>query len=112
MKLIRTQDTKFSIIIEPTPGDDIADSTIARLVSQDGKPIPADEPLFIIRGRDILAIQTLRDYRAHAIGIGADAEHIVAVEGRIREFDRFKNTYPECMKKPDTDIMKLNKPVI
>lgn len=63
-----------------------------------GVPIPADEPIFILRAKDLHAIQTLYAYRNFC----EDGSHVAAVEARIEEFEQFARTHADRMKEPDT----------
>jgi hypothetical protein len=63
-------------------------------------PIPDDEPIFIIRGKDANAVSTLLRYSS-ACG---NHEHICAVLNRIEAFCKFNIENPERMKEPDTDM--------
>lgn len=65
-----------------------------------GEIIPADEPVFVFRARDVRALKALHAYE-QAIP-DENREHKVAVRGRILDFARFKNDHPERMKEPDT----------
>lgn len=66
---------------------------------QSGSVIPDDEPVFILRARDVLALPTLQYYRRSAHG-----EHHDAVSLRIKQFSQFATNHPERMKIPDTTI--------
>jgi len=63
-----------------------------------GEEIPADEPVFIFRARDVHASWVLKEY---AVQCGETA-HTLAVIDRIADFDRFAIAHPERMKQPDT----------
>ena len=63
-----------------------------------GAPIPDDEPIFIFRAKDRLAVLILTAYFS-AI---EDSEHARAVAGRLEDFKRFAREHPERMKDPDT----------
>lgn len=63
-----------------------------------GKPIPDDEPIFVLRAKDVHASAALAAYLAE---IG-DIEHRAAVQARIDAFDAFAAAHPERMKVPDT----------
>lgn len=63
-----------------------------------GVPIPDDEPIFIFRAKDRLAVRTLTAYFS-AI---EDPEHARAVAGRLEDFKQFAREHPERMKDPDT----------
>ncbi len=63
-----------------------------------GAPIPDDEPIFIFRAKDRLAVRILTAYFS-AI---EDPEHARAVGARLEDFKRFAREHPERMKDPDT----------
>lgn len=63
-----------------------------------GKPIPDDEPIFILRAKDALASAALAAYLAEI----TDIEHAAAVQARIDAFDAFAAANPDRMKYPDT----------
>ena len=60
--------------------------------------IPHDEPIFILRARDKLALKVLEFY--HSIVAGAD--HIRFIGKAIQQFKAFSQLYPKRMKLPDT----------
>lgn len=71
----------------------------ARLVNKaSGKPIPFDEPVFILRGQDYRAALAIQQY-ANAT-VTEDAHH-KAVVGRLDEFVAFAQDHPTRMKWPD-----------
>jgi len=84
--VFKTQDPKY----------DIHDGLLIN--SFTGTPIPMDEPVFLIRAKDIQAVPTLYDYLKRL----GNADHVRAVEQRIEEFEQFAATYPQQMKEPDT----------
>lgn len=63
-----------------------------------GNPIPSDEPVFILRAKDLHAISALRAYlqacTTHA--------HQEAIARRIDDFEAFAVAHPDRMKEPDT----------
>lgn len=61
---------------------------------QSGEHIPLDEPVFILRARDIHAIKTLGFYSAQV----ADAHHREVIEKRIDQFESFAFLMTERMK--------------
>ena len=65
---------------------------------QTGAPIPDDEPIFLFRAKDRLAVRILTAYFS-AI---EDPEHARAVAARLEDFKRFAREHPERMKDPDT----------
>lgn len=64
-----------------------------------GKPIPDDEPVFILRAKDVHATTALAAYLEEVYN---DPEHSEAVQARIDAFDSFAAAHPERMKQPDT----------
>lgn len=86
----KTPDPKFDIEVT---------SDGARLVNAaTGEPIPADEPIFIMRAKDRRASATIANYAARC----KDHDHVLAVEARVGEFDAFAAQHPDRMKEPDT----------
>ena len=63
-----------------------------------GEAIPDDEPIFIFRAKDRLAVRILTAYFS-AI---EDAEHARTVAARLEDFKRFAKEHPGRMKDPDT----------
>ena len=73
-------------------------SKTGRLVNRaTGKPIPDDEPVFIIRAQDIHAISALRWYRS----VVNEPDQEQAVSRRIADFEAFAAAHPDRMKEPD-----------
>ena len=62
-----------------------------------GSPIPADEPIFILRACDKLAVRVLLFYARFCTGA-----HFAAVRKRIADFKAFAVKHPQRMKAPDT----------
>jgi hypothetical protein len=65
-----------------------------------GDPIPEDEPLFLFRAKDQLAIQVLQYYRELCLQTGSPAEHLRGIDGEIQVFTDFAQRHPERMKQP------------
>jgi len=63
-----------------------------------GKPIPDDEPVFILRAKDVTATAALRAYHAAV----TDPVHAQAVQLRIDAFEAFAAANQDRMKVPDT----------
>lgn len=82
--------------IEQEPKYDAIDGKIVNRAT--GAAIPDDEPIFILRAKDINAMSTLRHY----LNFHWDVGHRQAVARRIEEFERFAGAHPERMKTPDT----------
>lgn len=68
------------------------------------EPIPSDEPIFILRAKDIHARGTIGDYGFRCLT--AAQKHSVRL--RRVEFDNFAAERGERMKEPDTDTMELS----
>lgn len=67
------------------------------------EPIPVDEPLFIIRGKDKFAHKALTHY---ALMVSASGEqHKDAVLDRSDEFREFAKRNEETIKIPDTEVL-------
>lgn len=82
---MKTQDPKYDI-------------ENGRLVNAETRePIPEDEPVFILRGKDIHTLATLEFYSDQC----EDVEHVDAVNKRIRDFRDFRNTHVNDMNEPD-----------
>lgn len=62
------------------------------------EPIPSNEPVFILRAKDIHAYPTLDFYEDKC----TDEEHRSKVAGRMVEFDEFKSKNNDLMGEPDT----------
>ena len=61
-------------------------------------PIPADEPIFIMRAKDRKAEKHIWQYSDDC----EDGDHKSAVHDRAEEFHVFSVEHPERMKEPDT----------
>lgn len=72
-----------------------------------GEAIPDDEPVFIFRARDKMAIKALEGYlQALAATEPKNYQHIQAVCERIVHFSDFKTNNFHRMKMPDTGATK------
>jgi hypothetical protein len=86
---IATQDPKYSIV----SGRLVNAATL--------NAIPDDEPLFILRGRDLHALDTLWPY----LDACPPGPHRDAIRTSIARFERFARDNPDRMKEPDTAPM-------
>ena len=66
-----------------------------------GKPIPDDEPVFILRAKDVHAAAALHAYLS-AITAVTEPAHVIEVQRRIDAFDAFAAAHPDLVKQPDT----------
>ncbi len=62
------------------------------------KPIPDDEPVFILRAKDVIATEAIRAYHAAV----TDPVHAQAVQLRLQAFEAFAAANRDRMKVPDT----------
>ena len=65
-----------------------------------GVVLPDDEPLFLSRARDHLALPMLRHYRELAVADGCNDWFLDAIDERIAAFEAFTKEHPERMKQP------------
>lgn len=62
------------------------------------EPIPEDEPVFILRAKDVHAYGALDHYE----DLCRDQEHRESIAVRMLEFDEFRAGNPDRMNEPDT----------
>jgi hypothetical protein len=68
--------------------------------TSNGEPIPHDEPVFLIRARDRLAIPLLRMYWLLSEVDGCNDYHFAALKASIEQFQEFAAKNPFRMKQP------------
>ncbi len=68
--------------------------------TSNGQAVPEDEPIFLIRGRDRLALETLRHHREIAALDGCTQYYMDGMDRVIDKFIRFNEEHPERMKQP------------
>lgn len=66
-----------------------------------GNPLGVDEPVFLLRARDVTSGATLAEYRAQSEAYGSPAEHLAALDDVILAFARWQDAHPESVKVPD-----------
>lgn len=77
----------------------IADGQLIK--TSNGQPVPDEEPVFILRARDALAITTLEVYKQLAEEDGTvPEEHINGVQEKIDAFRQFRVQYYDRIKAP------------
>lgn len=84
----RPLDGKFSIV-----GNQIVKKS-------NNEAIPPDEPLFLLRARDRLAVPILRIYEQLSIVDRCNDYHFNALNGSIQIFEKFAKEHPNRMKQP------------
>ncbi len=67
---------------------------------QSGEQIPDDEPVFILRARDIHAAELIVLYSREV----ADPKHQEAVRMRAAQFNNWASLHPTRMKAPNTQM--------
>lgn len=67
-----------------------------------GVIIQNSEPLFILRGKDQLGLETLDHYYRLTVHGGCDERHGIAIKERIAAFSNFKLSNPGRMQSPST----------
>jgi hypothetical protein len=65
-----------------------------------GEILPHDEPLFLVRARDTLAVPLLNYYEMLSQRDGCIPWHMETLEQAYASFLEFKTHYPERMKQP------------
>lgn len=68
--------------------------------TSNGEAIPEDEPCFLIRARDYLALPLLRHYRELCVDDGCTEFQIAGNDAAIAEFERFSMEHRERLKQP------------
>jgi hypothetical protein len=93
-------DGKFEIQVDTHThrGVEQQDIVIANIVS--GKEIPEDEPMFLLRARDEVAIGVLKFYLVCCKDNGCNDLHLAGIKQVIDRFEKFTTCYPERMKEP------------
>lgn len=66
-----------------------------------GNPFGENEPVFLLRARDVTSCGTLTEYRAQCVAYCAPSEHLAALDEVIRAFMRWQDGHPELVKVPD-----------
>ena len=89
MEKARDIDSKFAV------------STDSQIYKKSNEEIvPEDEPLFLLRGRDVLAIKLLMAYAEISKEAGCSPYHFMKLGETIAGFIRFKKDHSERMKMP------------
>lgn len=67
---------------------------------QSGEAIPDDEPVFILRARDVHAVAALMNYAGNV----ANPAHKEAVKTRAAQFSNWAILHRDRMKEPDSEM--------
>ena len=99
-KGMRRIDSKFHIeakMVNTMLGEKIQ---IHIVKTSNGDPIPEDEPLFLLRARDYLALPLLHKYREMCIQDGCTDYQVAGNDKMILEFEKFAREHRDRMKQP------------
>lgn len=77
---------------------EIKDGQVVKI--SNGEVIPPDEPLFLLRARDRLALPLLHIYEQLSEVDGCNEYHFLKLGEAIQEFEKFALDYPGRMKQP------------
>jgi DNA-binding transcriptional ArsR family regulator len=87
---------------EPTMTNDpkyvVVDGRLCSAVT--GEPIPADEPVLILRGKDTLALDAVWGYYRSLCAAKHESTMSESMLDRVKTFDTFRKDNPERMKAP------------
>ena len=72
-----------------------------------GEVVPTDEPLFVVRARDALAVSALNGYLALCEANGCTDFQLGKTREAITRFEEFRQKFPERMKQPGITRGKL-----
>lgn len=76
----------------------VRDSQIVKIAN--GEVLPDEEPLFLVRARDHLALPMLHKYREMMVTDGCNDYILNLMDEMLAQFDDFQKRYPERMKQP------------
>lgn len=62
--------------------------------TSNGQFVPEDEPLFILRGRDMIASIAIIEYRDECEACGVPQDRIIQLEQVIQKFQEYARTHP------------------
>ena len=69
-----------------------------------GEAIPEDEPVFLLRARDNIALKTLYEYLGSCSEAGCGILHMQTLVQRIAAFQKWSADNPEKMKEPGSSL--------
>jgi len=102
--MLETQEPKYdALLFIDGPGQpEVHVEGNCRLVNREtGEPIPDDEPVFVLRAKDSLAMDTIASYLAKAGEAKCSVEHMEVVRKRLYDFSAFQVDHADRMKLPD-----------
>jgi hypothetical protein len=78
------------------------DRKYGEVTTTEGAYIPSDEPVFMLRARDVCSVGTIARYLVLSVESGADREHLDMVLDSLDEFKAWQNLHEDDMKVPDS----------
>lgn len=76
------------------------DQKFGQVTAERGSPASQDEPCFVIRGRDELAVRSLKMYRELAMREGLAVSFLTDIENLSMEFAQWAQGNPDQMHLP------------
>lgn len=76
------------------------DDQLRLVKTSNGEVVPEDEPLFVLRGRDSIAVDAIFLYLLRCKHRGVPKDRLDALKGVLREFLKYKMSHPEALKLP------------
>lgn len=99
-RLFTTMDVKA--IVERAIEEEVEDEReLDEIIESHGGKFPRDEPLFLLRGQDSAAADTIRDYHANCKAKRAGAEHMNSIGLAEEAFRDFARVNPSSVGVPD-----------
>lgn len=72
--------------------------------SSTGKPVPADEPVFVLRGNNPLSVQALRDYREACVRASCQEDYVKRLDGVLASFAEYAFNNKDRMRHPGSNL--------
>jgi hypothetical protein len=73
---------------------------------RNGHDVPRDEPMFLLRARDIHALGTLLYYERLCAAGSCDHNHMQGLAAIVSAFRQFAREHPDRMKDPGSSLRK------
>jgi hypothetical protein len=104
MEVKRDLDSKYEVVVKQGALGELGSVTVRNKLT--GEIIPEDEPLFVLRGRDKLALKTLRYYFALCQAENCTFQHLNGLRDILRSFNEFVNQHADRMKEPGSTFRR------
>jgi hypothetical protein len=88
-------------IDEKIDGEDGLDQIIVRMYDNGEFKFPKDEPLFMLRAQDQLAVQAISDYSSMSAANGVNQDQQHAVQQALDQFKVWQRVHSDRVKLPD-----------